>query len=325
MPNAIQTDSENNRTSGWATPGLYDGRPGTVLQQVHDGDTIAVRPKGNIPVRLLGIDTPEISFAFPGPRLNFVGLNDARWNEFLTSCFEAKWGNFTSPVTDELRSYLEVKLSGEPGTEHCRHAKAATDVFRQMVASDMQVLGQDLNTFGYYLRFGFEIMDGFGRFLCVINREQPDRNNPAPRPQTYNMRLLEKGLAFPYFIWPNVNPWDRPATVMDAVIPPGKARQAAEANSELVRARERVQRARQSHLGLFEMTSPLLLEPFELRFLSRRQLPGRYVIDLNSDSNRLIHPHRYYTVPHPEDRLWIPPQYVPLFESRGWVAESAAG
>ena len=35
MPKAIYTDSEKNRTSGLALPGLYSGKPGTVLQQVH--------------------------------------------------------------------------------------------------------------------------------------------------------------------------------------------------------------------------------------------------------------------------------------------------
>ncbi|MEQ9408769.1 MAG: hypothetical protein RIK87_13625 [Fuerstiella sp.] len=323
MPNAIRTDSENNSTTGFALPGLYSGRPGSVNQQVHDGDTINVRPDGNIAVRLLGIDTPEISFAFPGPRLNFVSLSDARWNELLKTPFDPKWSPFSQPVPDALRSVIESKVAGEPGTLHQHHAENATQEFRRLVTRDMQIMGQDLNTFQYYLRFGFEVMDGYGRFLCSINRNQPQRDVPTPRPPSYNMRLLERGLAFPYFIWPNINPWDRPDSVMKAVIPAGSARALAESDSELRMARNNVQRAREQHRGVYDATSPLLLEPFELRFLARRELPSRYVIDLTSESDRLIQPQHYFTVPHPEDRLWIPAAYVPLFKESGWKTGSA--
>ena len=84
-----------------------------------------------------------------------------------------------------------------------------------------------------------------------------------------------------------------------------------------------VQKAREKHLGVFDAMSPLLLEPFELRFLSRRGLPSRYVIDLSSDSDEMIHPHSYYRVANPEDRMWIPEVYVPFFEKQGWKVPDA--
>lgn len=320
MPNAIRSDSENNRTTGFAMPGIFYGKPGSVEKQVHDGDTIHVSAAGNLGVRLLGIDTPEVSYAFPGPKLNFVALDDAGWNDFLKSPFDDRWGPFRASVSDEFRMFIQSKVSGAPGTEHFKHASAATDKFRELVTKDMQVMGQDLDSFGYYLNFGFEVMDGYGRLLCMINRNQPQRTVPTPRPPTYNQRLLERGMAFPYFIWPNINPWDRPSSVTEAVIPAGKAKAMAESDSELVRVRSLVQQAREKHLGIFDMTNPLLLEPFELRFLSRRTPPGRHVIDLTSESNQLIPPDQYFKVPHAEDRLWIPSQYVPLFEKAGWQA-----
>lgn len=323
MPKAIRTDSRNNRTTGFALPGLYWGKPGSVARQVHDGDTLNVALDGNLGVRLLGIDTPEVSFAYPGPTLKFVDLGDERWNEFLSTAFDDKWGPFDSGLTEGLRSWFGPRLAGSPGTIHQRHAEVATDQLRALVTKDMEVMGQDLDSFRYYLGFGFEIMDGYGRLLCTINRSQPERTVPTPRPPTYNLRLLERGLAFPYFIWPNISPWDRPETVEAAVIPPGKAKEMADANQELNTARQLVQKARQNHLGVFDAMEPCLLEPFELRMLARRQLPSRYVIDLNSDSNRLIHPANYYSVPHSEDRLWIPSIYVPLFEKYGWKSDLA--
>lgn len=320
MPKAIRTDSENNRTTGFAIPGLFDGQPASVEKQVHDGDTLNVRPDGDIGVRLLGIDTPEVSFAFPGPRLRFVSLEDNSWNQFLKDPFNSRWGEYQRPVSEEMRSWIMSKVGGSPGSIHYEHAEKATTGLRNLITKDMQIMGQDLSTFGYYLRFGFEVMDGYGRFLCTINRNQPRRTVPTPRPPTYNMRMLERGLAFPYFIWPNVNPSDRPESIAKAVVPPGKARELAETDTELKMARAFVKEAREKHVGLYDAMDPCLIEPFELRFLSRRSIPSRHLIDLTSDSNRLIPPQRYFEVPLPEDRLWIPGIYVPLYKEAGWIA-----
>ncbi|MEZ6132933.1 MAG: hypothetical protein R3C59_30045 [Planctomycetaceae bacterium] len=318
MPKAIRTDSENNRTTGLALPAMEGGQPASVAQQVHDGDTLNVIPRGNVGVRLLGIDTPEVSFSFPGPKPSFLSLGDARWNDFLTTALDSRWGEFSNAVSEGLKSWLMAKLVGQPGSIHFDHANRATDELRAMITKDMEIMGQDLKTFGYYLGFGFEVMDGYGRFLCTINRDQPQRTVPTPRPPTYNMRMLQAGRAFPYFIWPNINPWERPDSVVKAVIPPGQARQLATTDRELQMARSAVQNARQNHLGIFDAMMPCLLEPFELRFLSRRELPSRHVIDLTSDSDRMLPGDRYFEVPNAEDRLWVSSEYVPLFRDHGW-------
>jgi hypothetical protein len=68
---------------------------------------------------------------------------------------------------------------------------------------------------------------------------------------------------------------------------------------------------------------------FELRFLARshtaacgtvrRSPPDRWVINLATDSDRLYPPLAYWRIPNPEDRLFIPVEYVPLFIDRGVV------
>ena len=256
MPKAIRTDSANNRTTGFALPGLFNGMPATVDQQVHDGDTLNVRPDGNVGVRLLGIDTPEVSFAFPGPTLRFLGLEKKEWEDFLSAPFDSRWGEYQS-VSAEFRSWIESKLVGNPAAVHKEHADAATTELRRMISQDMKIMGQDLSSFSYYLRFGFEVMDVYGRFLCTINRNQPQRTVPTPRPPTYNMRMLERGLAFPYFIWPNINPSDRESSVAQAVVPPGKARELAETDLELKMARGFVKQAREKHIGLYNPMDPM--------------------------------------------------------------------
>jgi endonuclease YncB( thermonuclease family) len=322
MPNnAIRTDSLNHRTTGLALGGLIEDQPGTPAQLVHDGDTISVRLDGNVGLRLLGIDTPEMSFSFPGS--SFLGLDNPQWVEFLTDPLNERWGAMQGSIPERLRSWLLSRVGPGAAPAHYQHAVAAKEEFRQQIQRDIMEMQATVATFRYYMNFGFEVMDGYGRLLCLLNRNQPNRDQPTRRPPTYNVRLLERGRAFPYFIWPNVNPWERPETIEEAVIPPGKARTMAENDRELKSSRAAVRDARAKHLGIFDMMNPLLLEPFELRNLSRRVAASRYLIDLNSDSDVLIHPLNYPSVPMSEDRLWIPSIYVPLFEKVGWKPQAS--
>jgi len=42
------------------------------------------------------------------------------------------------------------------------------------------------------------------------------------------------------------------------------------------------------------------------------------VIDLGRNDDSLVPPQEYYAVQNPEDRLFIPEEYVPLFVEKGW-------
>jgi endonuclease YncB( thermonuclease family) len=322
---AIQSDSRRHRTTGFARCGDGTNGPATPAQLVHDGDTVNVQLDGNLGLRLLGIDTPEISFTLPGPENStaFASLDDPRWTEFLSTPLVDRWGPLASPLPDQLRAWLNARTGPDAASLHYQHAVASREEFRNQIERDMQTMQQDPKSFRFYMNFGFEVMDGYGRLLCMLNRDQPDPAKPTPRPPTYNFRLLERGRAFPYFIWPNINPWERPETIDEAVIPPGSARHMAESDSEITRARAAVRSARRDHLGIFDPMRPLLLEPFELRNLARRTPASRFLIDLNSDSSELIHPLNYTSVPLPEDRLWIPTAYVPLFEQAGWKRQES--
>jgi hypothetical protein len=60
--------------------------------------------------------------------------------------------------------------------------------------------------------------------------------------------------------------------------------------------------------------------PFELRLVSRAKAPDRYVIDLgNPGSSEILHPEDYYTIASPEDRLYVPSEYVSVFKLAGWT------
>ena len=323
MARAIRFNDRTNLTSGISRLGQRMNRQGTVGEQTHDGDTVIVSPVGDIGVRLLGIDTAEVSFRFPGTT-SFVGIEDARWQPFLADPFAKKWPEFSTPLPDELVKSLKGRLRENASENHHHHARAAEMALEREIVSDVKVMQKTIETFQMFMVFGYEIMDGYGRFLCFINRNQPNRTKPAPRPLSYNERLLKLGQACPYFIWPNVNPWRKQDSVLEAVPDPKGMKRQAWLDRSLGRVRRDVAAARAAHRGIFHATDPLQLEPFELRFLSRRTPPSRWVIDLNADDGVLLRPENYYRIPNSEDRLFVSPEHVPLFVERGWKREPSA-
>jgi len=317
MARAIRVNDRTNVTSGIAALGLRNRRQGTVAEQVHDGDTIIVRPIGDVGVRFLGIDTPEISFRMPGNN-QFLALSDQRWNRFLDNPFAAGLPPFDPPLDPSLARSLKARLRPGVAANQYAHARAAEQALEVEIQNDLKVMQKTEADFQLYLVFGYEIMDRYGRFLCYINRDQPDRNKPAPRPLSYNERLLAAGRASPYFIWPNLNPWRKKDSILQAVPQPGTLAAEADRDRALRLARTSIREARAAHRGLFDAMDPLILEPFEVRFLSGRNPPSRWVIDLSHDAGVLLPPQAYHRIPNVEDRLFVSPEHVPLFVEHGW-------
>ena len=314
-------------TVGLAQLGMHGDRRGSVRQQTHDGDTVSVEAAGNLGVRFLGVDAPEVSFTLPQEAVavadrrpgedQFVSIADPRWDEFLTDPFADTLPAFREPLEPELEAHLRSHTGPGTAANHARLAAAAHLRLEAEIEADMAELGQDVESFRFFLAFASEVMDGYGRFLGFLNRSQRQR----PRPPSYNERLLQQGQVTPYFIWPNLDPYRRQPALVDAVAeagrlaPPGVS---VEAKRPLDDARQWVRTAREQGRGVYAAEDPLRLLPFELRFVSRRTPPDRWVIDLGAGDDRLLHPQLYVTIPNPEDRLFVPAQYVPLFESKGW-------
>ena len=288
---------------------------GTVRQAVHDGDTINVRGLGNIGARFLGVDAAEISFTLPGSS-SFVSLGDPRWEEFLSKPLSTSYGKFKPALASGLRQYLKGRVGPGCGANHYAHAVAAQTALEQEIQADLAVMGASKESFELYLAFSHEVMDRYGRVLCFINRNQEDENIPTPRPLYYNERLLLTAAVTPYFIWPNVSPFRKFANILEAVIPPFMANQIQD--PRLGEARQAYAEARQQQIGVYAADNPLRLYPFELRFLAGRRAPNRWVIDLSQSDNHLVPPQEYYTIPNPEDRLYIPEEYLLLFKKKGW-------
>ena len=316
MASAIE-QLRSGLTIGHAQLGMHGSQQGTINQQVHDGDTVVSLLEGNVGVRFLGVDAPEVSFTLPG-RDGFIRLSNPAWETFLSDPFAAALPPVAPPLSAELQAFLTTKVGQGAAANHARLGTAATNALRELVRADVAALGQTPATFRFFCAFAHEVMDGFGRLLCFLNRQQPSATDPAPRPRSYNERLLEAGWVTPYFIWPNIDPFRRQGSLIDAVLAPGTANTLAEQPGALRVARGFVRDARNQQLGLFEAADPLRLLPFELRFLARRSPPERWVIDLGRNDDALIPPQGYFQVANPEDRLFVPAEYVPLFVERGW-------
>jgi endonuclease YncB( thermonuclease family) len=302
--------------TGLGLRGQQNPAPGSARQQVHDGDTVTVRALGNFAVRFLGVDAPEESFPLPGSE-SFVSIDNAKWDTFLNDPFASSLPPFKPALVKGLRGHLAARVGSGAATNHAEHSDAARAALIGEVERDMQTLGTTKDDFEFFLGFAHEVMDGYGRLLAYINRAQPNAEQPEPRPLSYNERLLEQGMVTPYFIWPNIDPFRKSSGLENAVPRPRGAAALAEAPGALSRARQSVREARAAGLGIFA-ADELRLYPFELRFLARREPPNRWVIDLTRDENRLLPPHKYYRVQFPEDRLFVPSEYVPLFEHKGW-------
>jgi endonuclease YncB( thermonuclease family) len=289
-----------------------NGEPQSLAQSIPDGDTVGLHVAGSGAVRFLGIDTPEKAFELPGAS-NGKPLNSAEWEAYLTDPFQAQYGPFD--LEPALAAHLRARVGPGAAADHRTHADHAKEALIDLVQSDMTALGQDATTFQYFIAFAFEVFDAYGRFLAFINRNQP--STPPARPLSYNERMLEKGAALPYFIWPNIDPF-RVQPLLDAVIAPKTAKDVVEATPALRRSRDFVRQARTAGIGVFNPAGPLRFEAFEIRYLGRRETPNRAVIDLSKDDDTILRPQNYFQIPNPEDRLFIPPQFVPLFAARGW-------
>lgn len=317
MPKAIE-QLKSGITVGYARLGAHGPGTGSPRQQVHDGDTVILQLVGNLGIRFLGVDAPEISFSLPGSDA-FVSIGNEKWESFLANPFSAGWPLFSPPLTGKLQAYLEQRTGPGVAANHHRHAQAAEKKLEDHVLNDMAQSGQTKDDFTFFLAFARDKTDQYGRLLGYINRNQPQATDALPRPRSYNERLLADGMVLPYFIWPNISPF---LTIKDPTstdnLRPETLRQQINQDKALGWARRQVRNARSQQIGVFAPADPLILESFELRFLAGRRPPNRWLIDLNSDDNRLLPPQKYFTVPHPEDRLWIPPEYVPLFAEAGW-------
>lgn len=292
----------------------------TTEKIVHDGDTVSVNTALNFSTRFLGIDTPEVSLAIrkDGGGTN---LSNPAWTAFFAN---GDWKN-DFPITPALRNHLIMRFGDgtKVALNHDKHATNATIALKSLINADMALTGKDKDTFKFFVTFGYEALDIYARLLCYLSA---DENNftPKQRPLTYNEQQLKNGMAAPFFIYPNVQPFLNIDPFDKEIMKPiGFWKQINKAK-RLQDARKFVSDARIAKKGIFDAVDPLILLPYELRYIARKngKGPDRFVIDLGqSGSNTILKPEKYFKIKNYEDRLFIPKEFVPLFTTNGWVIQ----
>ncbi|NWF89664.1 MAG: hypothetical protein HXY50_09405 [Ignavibacteriaceae bacterium] len=306
---------------GEAGFGLHGKKIGTVKQIVHDGDTINTRLIHNLGVRFLGVDTPEVSFQLPGSH-SFTKLSDKKWDEFFRS---GSWKENLA-IGQDLYHYFSNKIGNgkNVASNHYAFAIEAEKSLTKIISSDLRKSKKSARSFTFFMAFGFDFLDTYGRLLCYLNSSTENYKSAKIQEEikklSYNERQLAAGWGIPYFIWPNIQPFlSIKAFAKENVLPKNFWNLVKKA-SKFHQARKFVSEARNNNRGIFSATDPLKLMPFELRVLSRKKSPDRFVIDLrNEGSNFLLKPEEYIKIPHHEDRLFIPGEFVPIFQLYGWV------
>lgn len=291
---------------------------GTPAQMVHDGDTVGLSTRLNFSSRFLGIDAPEISFTIR-TKDTFVSVGNPGWDVFWTS---GEWKDLA--VGPALLDHLAERVGDGQGVavNHHRHAKNAETELTNLIKADIAASGTTHDEFAFFLAFGYEFLDQYGRMLCYMNAERSQFTLPAAaHALSYNERLLASGAVLPYFIFPNLQPFmaGRPFDAL-SIKPDGFWALVGKAG-KLAAAREAVAAARANGHGVFDPADPLAVLPYELRFIARLGStgPDRCVIDLGKPgSHCILPPERYFEISRVEDRLFIPREFVPLFELNGW-------
>jgi endonuclease YncB( thermonuclease family) len=330
-----------------------NGRYATAGEAVSDGDTINAATEGLLQVRFCSIDTPEMGLTvFKNDVFGQSGYRPTeKFEEYLIDPFDKKYANsddFSKALGENfIHEYLGRKLHENTAINHKIYAEKAREELRKLIEDDIRLSAQfGKDYYRFQIEFPYEVLDRYGRFLGWVKRfEYEERFAKGIIP--YNDSMVEKGMAFPYLIWPSLSTSKRDYNLQQLVPSKDDFKELIVEDDRIKTIRLLAEKARKKKLGIFGLkNSDELLLPFELRFLVERNygttddLPVssithedsndrshkkplfRYVINLSkSDNPVLMKPNQYYKIKNYEDRLFIPPEYVPLFREKGYEIE----
>jgi hypothetical protein len=262
-------------------------------------------------VRLVGLDVPFERLRGPvaSNRASTVAFDETFWDAKALAARLAAMSGLSSGLRDHLLAQFK---SSDPAAWR-RQLGLFASQFKSELEFDRQALNADAS-----LEVFITPADATEP-LAFVNRFQADALEPAPRPASYNQRLLRAGAVLPYFVWPHLEPfWSkaRDDGLAAAVIPPGQARLMADRNRTLRTVLADVHAARLEARGVY--AQPLGLAPFEVQFLLEGRVPNAAVIDLDGSQTTLLEPQEYWRIVQPENRLFIPARHWQLFTDVGW-------
>jgi hypothetical protein len=141
MANAIE-QLRSGLVVAHAMLGRRGQQRGSVAQQVHDGDTVTTEATGNLGVRFLGVDAPEVSVPLPGTRLPSIDLDDERWERVLADPFSPTLDPVDPPLDGKLQQHLQGRVGSGTAANHARLADQASKALEDTIGQDLQELSK---------------------------------------------------------------------------------------------------------------------------------------------------------------------------------------
>lgn len=176
------------RPAGFSLPSFGS----RALVDISDGDTPNIR----MPVRMLSIDTPEVTAKTHSGAKNV----DAKFEKL------SKWiDNSTAPVTKRFGEYILPKLKDSAGSRHFAQGKAASAWFKDRVKERLdRRTGRQRNLF---IRTADRPFDDYRRLLAYVapNYSKEERVTMTRKKRaTFNLDLIESGHAAPFILYPSI-------------------------------------------------------------------------------------------------------------------------
>lgn len=257
------------------------------LVDVTDGDTPNIR----MPVRMLSIDTPEVT----------AGSNSkaARTDEeFLELAEWIRQG--IAPVSKAFREYILPKLeSGSGGTLQFNQGQQASEFYK--AKSQERLTKENGRKRSLFVRSADVPFDDFGRLLAYVapsysktERAQMTRRERA----TFNLDLIESGWAMPFVLFPSI-PGELDLPLFLEVAVSAKESGAGQYAESLFLPAYEYRMCEKLH----DITKKLVAGQ-NLSFPEQLKWRSRYCADMRT--RRLFGPEDYTGIPEPY-RLWIWP------------------
>ncbi len=178
----------------WSPAGVnLSGLGARALVDITDGDTPNVR----LPIRMLSIDTPEVTAKTPegAARRDRALLDVAEWI-----------ASGAAPVSDGFAAYILPRLTtGRAATLQFEQGEKASAWFKARAEARLSREGDpDRNLF---LRAPEQPFDNYNRLLAYVapSYSAAERARMTRRERsTFNLDLVDSGWAMPFILFPNI-------------------------------------------------------------------------------------------------------------------------
>lgn len=276
----------------WAPAGKNLPSLGSMsLVDVTDGDTPNIR----MPIRMLSIDTPEVT----AQSSEGAAKADEKFDQLTT------WiKNGTAPVSKEFRDYILPKLEySTPGTLQYNQGKRASAHHNDLAEKKLARPGPE-NRRNLFIRSPEVPFDSCGRLLAYVapsySREERQMMTRKDR-ATFNLLMVKSGWAAPFIIFPNIpGELDLPLYLEAAV----EAEISGKGQYETILS---IPGYEYRMLERLYTISKKLDSGERISYPDQLRWRARYCADMRN--RKLWGPEKYYNIP-PAYRIWIWPDDV---------------